>query len=124
MTVAQWWRLGRPFSLPATVVPVAVGLATAALQGPVRWWAVGLLLVCALLLQIATNIANEYFDYLSGVDDAASVGIAGDLVHGRLAPAVVRGAFQWTYAAALGIGAAPLHRALRMAGMAGGVRTP
>ena len=50
------------------------------------------LLACAVLIQIATNMLNEYFDFQRGLDTDASVGIAGSIVRGDLtARAVLRG---------------------------------
>lgn len=106
MTVREWWRLARPPTLPASVVPVAVGTAAALDAGRVSVPAVLVMLLVALLLQIATNMANEYADFRRGVDSADSVGIAGVLVEGRFAPATVRRWAFGTYAAAflLGLG--------------------
>ncbi|MCL8207373.1 MAG: 1,4-dihydroxy-2-naphthoate octaprenyltransferase [Actinomycetia bacterium] len=106
MTLADWWRLARPPTLAATLAPVAVGTAAAALAGPVSpaWTLV--MLVVGLLLQIATNMTNEYADYARGVDDRESVGIAGVIVSGRHAPATVRAWAYGTYAAAFVLGLA------------------
>ena len=64
------WVLGaRPRTLPAAVVPVAVGAASAAgLAHPV-WWRVVLSLVVSLALQIGVNYANDYSDGIRGTDD-------------------------------------------------------
>lgn len=64
----------RPRTLPAAVAPVLVGTALA--------WAGGLFsllpafaaLACALLIQIGSNLANDYFDYVQGVDVAERKG--------------------------------------------------
>lgn len=101
LSVAQWVRLARPFSLPASVVPVLVGAAAAAERGPVSPARTALMLAVALLLQAATNMANEYCDHRSGVDGPSSIGIAGVLVTGEAAPAAVRRAFLVTYGLAL-----------------------
>ena len=39
------------------------------------------LVLCAVLIQAATNMLNEYFDYQRGLDNHESVGIAGSIVH-------------------------------------------
>jgi 1,4-dihydroxy-2-naphthoate octaprenyltransferase len=65
------WIIGaRPRTLPAAVVPVAVG-ATAALGEPteVVWWRVGAALVVSLSLQVGVNYANDYSDGVRGTDD-------------------------------------------------------
>ncbi len=64
------WILGaRPRTLPAAVVPVAIG-AGAAVGGPSPvWWRVGPALVVSLALQIGVNYANDYSDGVRGTDD-------------------------------------------------------
>ncbi|NBU96014.1 MAG: hypothetical protein EBS20_09030, partial [Actinobacteria bacterium] len=65
---ARLWIVGaRPRTLPAAVVPVAVGAACAfALvdQDPSRdgvvWWRVALAAVVSLALQVGVNYANDY----------------------------------------------------------------
>jgi 1,4-dihydroxy-2-naphthoate octaprenyltransferase len=65
------WILGaRPRTLPAAVVPVAIG-AGAAVGGPSPvWWRVGPALVVSLALQIGVNYSNDYSDGIRGTDDA------------------------------------------------------
>lgn len=58
-----------PF-LTATIVPVALGGAIAALRGSFSWSLFGLILLGASAIHLATNIANDVFDDLSGADAA------------------------------------------------------
>jgi 1,4-dihydroxy-2-naphthoate octaprenyltransferase len=69
-TTGNRWILGaRPRTLPAAVVPVAVGAACAAgLSGSV-WWRAALSLVVSLALQVGVNYANDYSDGIRGTDD-------------------------------------------------------
>lgn len=63
------WLLGaRPRTLPAAVVPVVVGTATA-VGGGVQWWRFGAALVVALAIQVGTNYVNDYADGQRGTDD-------------------------------------------------------
>src|SRR5262245_23884530 len=82
----------RPRTLPASVVPVAVGTAVAVGDGPIRWWRAGAALVVSLALQVGVNYANDYSDGVRGTDDVR-VG-PPRLVSSRLAspPAVKRAA--------------------------------
>lgn len=68
--MANRWILGaRPRTLPAAVVPVAVGTAAAIGQGQsLAWWRAVAALVVSLALQIATNYANDYSDGIRGTD--------------------------------------------------------
>jgi 1,4-dihydroxy-2-naphthoate polyprenyltransferase len=66
------WILGaRPKTLPAAVVPVAVGTAAAVGEAPIVAWRAGAALVVALALQIGVNYANDYSDGKRGTDDDA-----------------------------------------------------
>ena len=88
------WLLGaRPRTLPAAVVPVALGTAAAVGLPHHVWWRAGLALVVSLALQVGVNYANDYSDGVRGTDDVR-VGPAR-LVGGGLAPAkaVKRAAF-------------------------------
>jgi 1,4-dihydroxy-2-naphthoate polyprenyltransferase len=83
------WVLGaRPSTLPAAVVPVLVGTATAA-GGGIHWWRAGVAMVVALAIQVATNYANDYADGVRGTDDVRVGPVR--LVASRLAsPAAVK----------------------------------
>ena len=67
MAVGVWVAGARPRTLPAAVVPVAVGTAT--LDGWPIWWRALAALVVSLALQVATNYVNDYADGERGTDD-------------------------------------------------------
>ena len=91
--IRTWFPLIRPFTLTAAAVPVMVGAALAGWDGEFGWDRFVTLLLSAILIQAATNMLNEYFDYQRGLDTHESVGIAGSIVRGDLsAGAVKRGA--------------------------------
>lgn len=104
MTLKEWWLLTRPPTLPASVVPVAVGTAAGSLTAPVSPLWAGLMLLVALLLQVATNLTNEYADFTRGVDATDSVGIAGVIVSGHMTVEAVRRCALATYGVALALG--------------------
>ncbi len=66
--VALWVAGARPKTLPAAVVPVAVGTAAVADDTFILWRALAAMVV-ALALQVATNYANDYSDGIRGTDD-------------------------------------------------------
>ena len=69
--VTNRWILGaRPRTLPAAVVPVAIGAGCAVGAGSATWWRVAVALVVSLALQIGVNYANDYSDGVRGTDDA------------------------------------------------------
>ena len=84
-----WLMAIRPKTLPASVAPVVLGWALAATVGKTD---LGLGLSClivALLLQIAANLANDYFDASSGVDSDERLGPVRVTQAGLLRPSQV-----------------------------------
>lgn len=75
----------RPFSLTAAIVPVVVGTLVAAEESfsPVRFL---LALVGAIAIQSGTNLINDYFDHIKGVDGPNTLGPAGLIQRNILAP--------------------------------------
>lgn len=103
MTVAHWIQGARPRTLPAAVVPVAVGTGVATAHGSPVWWRAILALVVALALQVGVNYANDYSDGVRGAD-AERVGPTR-LVASRLAsPGTVLAAAAGCFALAAGAG--------------------
>ena len=67
--MANRWILGaRPRTLPAAIVPVALGAALAVARDAV-WWRVALALIVSLALQVGVNYANDYSDGVRGTDE-------------------------------------------------------
>ena len=66
----RWITGARPRTLPAAVVPVAVGAAAAVGEpADVVWWRVVAALVVSVSLQVGVNYANDYSDGVRGTDD-------------------------------------------------------
>lgn len=102
------WRLwlagARPRTLPAAVVPVAVGVASVADPdapgaGVVVWRAVAAMAV-AIALQVGTNYANDYSDGKRGTDAADRVGPLRLVGSGAAAAGAVRRAAMAAFAVA------------------------
>lgn len=71
----QVWTMAiRPRTLPVSVAPVVVGSAIALADGVFRAGPALAALVGALLLQIASNLANDLFDHEKGADTEARIG--------------------------------------------------
>lgn len=67
--VKIWLQAARIPTLPAAVVPVLVGSATAiAARGQFHVGVFAAALIAALLIQIGTNFANDLFDFKKGAD--------------------------------------------------------
>jgi len=92
-TTNKWVLGARPRTLPAAVVPVALGASVGAGEWGARWWTVVPALVVSLALQIGVNYANDYSDGVRGTDDVRVGPVR--LVAGGLASAgaVKRAAF-------------------------------
>ncbi|GGM37033.1 1,4-dihydroxy-2-naphthoate octaprenyltransferase [Paraliobacillus quinghaiensis] len=75
-----WWRLLRPHTLTASFVPVFIGSMLAILDGSINFLLFLVMLLAAMLIQAATNMFNEYYDYVRGLDNENSVGIGGTIV--------------------------------------------
>ena len=105
-----WIEASRPKTLPAAVVPVAVGTAVAvALDATLAWDRAALALVVALALQVAVNYANDLFDGLAGIDTEERIGPRRVVAAGLVTPPAMKVAL----VVALGVaGAAGLALAL------------
>lgn len=86
-----WWRLTRPHTLTAAFVPVLLGTALSANHQPIHGLLFVSMLVASLLIQAATNMFNEYYDYARGLDNKHSVGIGGAIVRHGVKPSTVLG---------------------------------
>ncbi len=84
-----WWRLLRPHTLTAAFVPVFVGTMLAAMEQTINFWLFAAMLLASILIQAATNMFNEYYDYKRGLDNENSVGIGGTIVRDGVNPRTV-----------------------------------
>ena len=89
-STAVWLLAARPRTLPAAVAPVMIGTAMAfgdgALHGPAALAA----FVCAVLIQIATNLANDLFDFEKGADTESRLGPKRVTQAGLVSPGTMR----------------------------------
>ncbi len=72
--VSAWFLATRPRTLVAGAVPVTVGSALAFRDGFFQLLPALGCLVGALLIQIGTNLVNDYFDFKRGADNADRLG--------------------------------------------------
>lgn len=107
MRPALLWRATRAYSLPASVVPVALGtvLATRGYGaddgGHFSAWIFLVTLVGAVLAHFGANVLNDYFDFVKGVDTRPEHG-SGVLTGGMMTPQAAL-AFASTLLAGAGI---------------------
>lgn len=109
--VKVWLLAARPKTLPAAVAPVVIGSAVAYHDaGNVHWPSFMCALIGAILIQIGTNFANDYFDFVKGTDTADRIGPTRATQAGLIKPATMRLAFLVAFALALLPGAYIIYR--------------
>lgn len=84
-----WWQLTRPHTLTAAFAPVLLGTALAIENSGIHWGLFLAMLIASLLIQAATNMFNEYYDFKRGLDNENSVGIGGAIVRHGIKPKTV-----------------------------------
>ncbi|WP_066057619.1 1,4-dihydroxy-2-naphthoate polyprenyltransferase [Robertmurraya korlensis] len=84
-----WWQLTRPHTLTAAFVPVLLGTALALPLTSIDFGLFITMLIACLLIQAATNMFNEYYDFKRGLDNEHSVGIGGAIVREGIRPGTV-----------------------------------
>lgn len=103
MNFKIWWLAARPKTLIASILPVWIGFALAYSNPAFTWWWVVPIFVAALLIQIGTNVANDYFDFHKGADVIRN-GPTRVTQAGLLSPKSVRTGFILIFGIALLIG--------------------
>lgn len=99
-----WWWAARPRTLGAAFSPVLVGTGLAAAAGAAHLPSALAALLAASLLQIGTNLANDYSDWHRGADTAERLGPPRVTQQGWVAPRQVVRAAALAFAAAALVG--------------------
>lgn len=99
-----WLHAARPKTLGASIAPVLMGTAMAFAEGKAHWLSAAAALLGSMLIQIGTNFANDYFDYLHGADTHERLGPIRATQAGLVKPETMRSAFILTFALAFAIG--------------------
>ena len=86
MNTKAWIEATRPRTLPVSVAGVLGGLACALTYGHFRLLPFLICLVFAILAQIVSNFANEYFDYKNGIDKKGREGFRRGVTEGDIKP--------------------------------------
>lgn len=95
----------RPRTLPAAIAPVLVGTAAATSLESVRWGGFLAALAGSVLIQIGTNLANDYSDARRGADTVDRLGPVRVTASGLVTPRRVLVATWIAFLGALGCGA-------------------
>lgn len=85
-----WLECFRLRTLPVSMSGVIIAIGLAKWYHHFQWTPAVLCLLFALLAQIVSNMANEYFDYLKGADKPGRVGPRRGVTEGDIKPATLR----------------------------------
>lgn len=82
-----WWQASRPPFYIATLVPLTLGyVAAVKFTGQCRWGLFLLILFGCFVVHMATNLANDLFDHIQGVDAGPNIGGSRVLQEGKISP--------------------------------------
>ncbi|MCM1093278.1 MAG: 1,4-dihydroxy-2-naphthoate octaprenyltransferase [Lachnospiraceae bacterium] len=87
-----WIEAMRLRTLPVSLAGVAMGVAFCVLDGVFELLPALLCAAFAVLAQISSNFANEYYDYRAGLDKAGRVGPRRGVAEGDISPEAMRNA--------------------------------
>lgn len=104
MKVGPWIEAMRLRTLPVSLAGVVAALGYSRLFGCTDVTVFILCLLFALCAQIASNFANEYFDYKAGIDKPGRQGPRRGVTEGDITPQAMRNALTVTLGAASLIG--------------------
>lgn len=85
-TIKNWIEEARPKTLAASLSPVIIACALAVIDGEFITNAALLCIGVAVLSQIASNFANDYFDFKHGIDGEERLGPERAVLKGRISP--------------------------------------
>ena len=85
-TAKSWIEATRLRTLPVSVAGVVVACGYAAMHGGFQWLPAVLCCLFALLAQVASNFANEYYDYKNGSDKKGRAGFRRGVTEGDIMP--------------------------------------
>ena len=96
----KWIEAMRLRTLPVSISGVLAGIACAMMGIDFSLVPALLCLLFAILAQIASNFANEYYDFKKGVDRKGREGFRRGVTEGDISPAAMKYATFGTLAAA------------------------
>ncbi|MGO1246906.1 MAG: 1,4-dihydroxy-2-naphthoate octaprenyltransferase [Oceanisphaera sp.] len=94
MSLHSWLLAIRLKTLPLTLAAILLGAGSAAKAGSVNGLVLLLALTTALLLQILSNLANDYGDGVRGTDSGARTGPTRVLASGQVSAVQLQGAIK------------------------------
>ena len=108
---SAWIEAARPKTLPASIGPVLLGISMAPHEQIIKALPIAILtLICAISLQVATNLVNDYYDSVRGLDDHNRLGPDRALQMGLLTKAQLKKGFLGVLVFSLVLGIALMMR--------------
>lgn len=102
----DWIEAMRPRTLPVSAAGVLTAIGFAVWQGTFKLIPAALCFIFALLAQIVSNFANEYYDYKRGTDKKGRVGPKRGVTEGTITPGKMKTVTYATLALACIVGLA------------------
>lgn len=98
--VQVWTHAARPKTLVAGISPALIGTALCISEGHFNIALFLFTLLTGMLIQIGTNLANDYFDFIKGADTSERKGFLRVTQAGLVTPASIKRAIALTFTAA------------------------
>lgn len=98
MNIKAWIEAMRLRTLPVSVAGVLAAIGYCILFGCFMWIPSIICLIFAILAQITSNFANEYYDYKDGMDKPGRVGPRRGVTEGDITPKAMKRAVYATLA--------------------------
>lgn len=109
-----WWQASRPPFYIATLVPLTLGFTAAVkFTGQCRWGLYLLILFASFVVHMATNLANDLFDHVQGVDAGPNIGGSRVLQEGKISARALTTALILLYSLGLITAVIIVHLAAR-----------
>lgn len=100
-----WFKIVRPQTLFASLCPVTVALLVMSQHGyTIHGWVATATVLCALALQVLSNLINDYYDFKRGTDKKGRIGFKRALAEGLVTEKQMLTACLITLAIALALG--------------------
>lgn len=102
--IGMWIEAMRLRTLPVSISGVLAGISCALIEESFRFVPALLCLLFAVLAQITSNFANEYYDYKKGIDRKGRQGFRRGVTEGDISPTAMKYATYGTLFAAAAVG--------------------
>lgn len=110
-TIFKYWIIAiRPKTLTISLSPVLLGGALACEHGCFYMFYFFMTAITALLIQIGTNLCNDYFDFVKGADTEERIGPIRVTQAGLISPIKIKLGFVFFFIFAAITGAILVHR--------------